>query len=171
MHISAIYRLSYPVQTKYQPLRFFFSTGQASTEMDKLSKNEVETGLMSISTDEILDKVLPNKQERTETDEISDNINKFYTLISLAEDTGHTSHIQMNCQSGETIDTICTLCGVGCSSNKNLTFRCDVRNIEFKKDNDLQNLKRTHELQQSKACGEEFNTERHKTYRDDKVDE
>ncbi|CAC5375752.1 unnamed protein product [Mytilus coruscus] len=85
-------------------------TGQASTEMDKMSNNEDEIGSKSISTDEILDKVLPYKQEWTETDEISDNENKSYTIISLDEATGHTSQIQMNCQSGENIDTVCTVC-------------------------------------------------------------
>ncbi|CAC5403801.1 unnamed protein product [Mytilus coruscus] len=73
--------------------------------MDKMSNIEDETGSKIISTDEILDKVLPYKQERTETDQISNNQNKSYTIISLDEATGHMSQVQMNCQSGENIDT------------------------------------------------------------------
>ncbi|XP_052097609.1 zinc finger protein 808-like [Mytilus californianus] len=136
--------------------------------MDKFSNNEDETGSKSISTDEIVDKILPYKQERTETDEISDNENKFYTIISLDEASGHSSQIQMNCQSGENIATVCTVCGIECSSNENLVghmrthsgiklykynvhgrsynpfFKCDVCDKVFSKNWILKRHMRTH---------------------------
>ncbi|CAC5391709.1 unnamed protein product [Mytilus coruscus] len=59
------------------------NSGQESTEIDKMSNNEIRAESMIISTEEISEKVLPynGEHERTETDKMYDNENKLHNYL------------------------------------------------------------------------------------------